>query len=219
VPLILTCDRDLATMRQFTSSFQTVQAGLASPVVVIDTSHSLRLSAEFLVMVAGLITRAIYIHPPEPCMSEYDSVQEASTFALKRALEETEGADQILFLEDDIVFSSRFLEKLRSLDVPADTGFVTFYLPDHEYGADIIDPNRFYGTQCLLLPRRAVEEIVAQIEYIKAKFYPGYDIRWSRFLAERGYRLYSTDQSYVQHLGTTSRLHRHHSHFSDCFVE
>src|SRR5207302_4119707 len=78
--------------------------------------------------------------------------------------------------------------------------FVTFYTPDDEYGGTLIDPERFYGTQCLLLPRRSVAELVEAYDVIEATIRPGYDIRWSRFLASRGHRLYATERSYVQHL-------------------
>jgi hypothetical protein len=52
-----------------------------------------------------------------------------------------------------------------------------------------------------------------------ANFMPGYDIRWSRFLAHRGYVLYGADSSYAQHLPRKSRLHDHsHNHISNRFI-
>jgi hypothetical protein len=51
-----------------------------------------------------------------------------------------------------------------------------------------------------------------------AAFPPGYDIRWSSYLAAQGYPLYATERSYVQHLSTLSRLHGHGTHASRCFV-
>ncbi|HEV2801614.1 MAG TPA: hypothetical protein VGW12_14005 [Pyrinomonadaceae bacterium] len=217
VPLILSCDRNASLMEQFVASYRTVSAGLEPPVVVIDTSHTPRLSGTYLSLVAALAPKSVYVHAREEGMSTYDSVQEAVHFAFQRVLEETREGDRILFLEDDIIFSKRFNEKLRTLSVNPDTGLLTLYLPGNEYGSTVIDPNRFYGTQCVLFPRRPLREIVANWEEIKRRIPPGYDIRWSRFLGERGYKLYGTEYSYVQHLQTVSRLHGHSSHVSNKF--
>jgi hypothetical protein len=201
VPLLLTCDRRLHTFRAFVGSFKRVLPALARPVVVIDTSASSRLSTRYLELVASLRPASIYVHHPQTNLGDvYRSVQHAARFALERACEETVPGDLVLFLEDDIVFSSRFCDVLRSCVVPDDAGFVTFYAPAGEYGGTLIDPERFYGTQCLLLPRRSVCELVDAYDVIEATLRDGYDIRWSRFLARQGYRLYATERSYVQHL-------------------
>jgi hypothetical protein len=101
--------------------------------------------------------------------------------------------------------------------VNPDAGLLTLYLPGNEYGSTVIDPHKFYGTQCVLFPRRPLQEIVTNWDEIKRRIPPGYDIRWSRFLGERGYKLYGTEHSYVQHLRTVSRLHGHSSHVSNKF--
>lgn len=217
VPLILTCDRNAGLMEQFVASFRTVSEGLRPPIIVIDTSHSPKLSGKYLSLIAALAPASVYVHAREEGMSTYDSVQEAVHFAFQRVLEETREGDRILFIEDDIIFSRRFNEKLRSLRVNPDTGLITLYLPGNEYGSTVIDPHKFYGTQCVLFPRRPLQEIVANWDEIKRRIPPGYDIRWSRFLGERGYKLYGTEHSYVQHLQTISRLHGHSSHVSHKF--
>ena len=140
-------------------------------------------------------------------MSSYDSVQNGMGSILARALQETREGDAILFLEDDIVFSTRFLQTLQALDMPDDAGFISLFQPGTGYGSRVIDPGRFYGTQCVLFPRRAVQEMVDHWDLLINNFLPGYDIRWSRFLASRGYRLYCTDRAYVQHIGRYSALH------------
>jgi GT2 family glycosyltransferase len=217
VPLILSCDRNTGLMEQFVASFRTVSAGLQPPVVVIDTSHAPKLSGKYLSLVAALAPASVYVHAREAGMSTYDSVQEAVHFAFQRVIEETREGDRILFIEDDIIFSKRFNEKLRSLRIDPDTGLFTLYLPGNEYGSTVIDPHKFYGTQCVLFPRRPLQEIVANWDEIKRRIPPGYDIRWSRFLGERGYKLYGTEHSYVQHLQTVSRLHGQASHVSHKF--
>jgi GT2 family glycosyltransferase len=217
VPLILSCDRDWSLTERFVTSYRSVQAGLAKPIVIVDTSAGTSLSPQYLSLILALDPRAIHIHGKEAGMNTYDSVQEAVHFGLRVSLEETSPSDLVLFIEDDILFSTHFLKTLRSLEVKPDTGFITLYRPGSEYGAPVIDPNHFYGTQCVLFPRQPIEEIVTNWDDIKSRIPPGYDIRWSRFLGERGYKLYSTDYSYVQHLQGKSRLHGHGSHVSHTF--
>jgi GT2 family glycosyltransferase len=218
VPLILSCDRDQELTRRFVESYQTVRAGLARPVVIVDLSAGPKLSAQYLALIAALEPRAVYVHPEERDRSFYDSVQEAVHFGFLRVLEETKADDLILFIEDDIVFSRRFLDELRAIKVGPDAGLVTLYLPGDGYGSKVIRPEDFYGTQCVLFPRGPLAEIAQHWEDIKARIPPGYDIRWSRFLAERGYRLYGTEYSCVQHAPSASRLHGHASHVSHRFL-
>jgi hypothetical protein len=195
-----------------------VQSGLGRPIVIIDISSSPRLSAKYVSLISALFPRSIYIHSKEDGMDIYNSVQEAVHFGFLKILEETKSDDLILFLEDDIIFSVHFIEKLRALEIKPDAGLITLYLPGNEYSSTVIDPHGFYGTQCVLFPRRSIEEIVNNWADIKTRIPPGYDIRWSRFLAERGYKLYSTDNSYVQHQQAISRLHGHTTHMSNKFL-
>jgi GT2 family glycosyltransferase len=219
VPLILTCDRQTSLTAKFVDSYKQTFSGSNRPVVAIDLSSSPRISPDYLELILSLNPRSIHVHPREANMSVYDSVQEATNFSLAHVLAETKPHDLILFLEDDIRFSKNFLDELYRLPVAPDTGFVTLYLPGDGYGGRVVNRDQFYGTQCILFPRWSVEELVRDFEYIKDNFMPGYDIRWSRYLAECGYTIYCTERSLVQHMGSVSRLHGHDSHVSNCFVE
>ena len=219
VPLILSCERDVSLTERFVSSYLTVQAGLARPLVVVDISASPGLSARYLSLIASLDPRAVVIHSREPDQDLYNSVQEAVNLGFQYALKEAGPNDLILFIEDDIVFSSRFLAGLKTVEVQSDVGFISLYQPGNGYGAREIAAGQFYGTQCVLFPRKAAAEIADNWEELKKYIPPGYDIRWSRFLGERGYKLLCTDYSYVQHIGSAlSRLHGHGSHTSSNFV-
>lgn len=219
LPIILTCELDLALTRTFVTGFRNVQHALKAPVVLIDQSGTPKLSGAYLSLIVATEPSGIYVHPREAGMSQYDSVQEAANLALQLALQNSAVEDYILFLEDDIVFSSRFAEKVVNTYLGPETGFLTLYAPGDGYGFHILEPSRFYGTQCLLFTRKAVEEIVLNREHMMANFLPGYDIRWSRFLARKGYVLYCTDASYVQHLPRHSGLHQGGgTHASNCFL-
>ena len=217
VPLILSCDRDIELTRRFVESFHTVRHGLARPIIVIDLSAGPKLSAEYLSLLVSTEPHSVHAHARECGKNFYDSVQDAVHFAFLRALDETKSDDLILFIEDDIIFSKYFLDELRKIRLTQATGLVTLYLPGNEYGSTRVAAEKFYGTQCVLFPRKSLAEITENWDDIKARIPPGYDIRWSRFLAERGYELRCTEFSCVQHLQSTSRLHGHATHVSNRF--
>jgi SAM-dependent methyltransferase len=217
VPLILTCDRNVEITEQFIASYLALQPKLPDPVVVLDLSSSTRLSGKYLSLINSITPKVVHVHPQETAMSAYDSVQEAAFFALEKGLAESQEGDAILFLEDDIRFSASFAVELGGVQLAADVGMVALYSPGNGYGANPINPQHFYGTQCVLFPRPVVAEIVANRDYIMKRFYPGYDIRWSRYLGERGYKIYATEKTYVQHLGERSILHGGTSHTSNRF--
>ncbi len=217
-PVILTCQGDPPVMRQFVLGFNNVRHVLKPPVVLVDQSRSPCLSGTYLAQVAALEPHAVYMHAREPEGSDYDSVQQAANLALALALDAAEPDDYILFLEDDVLFSSRFAETVSNTYLGPESGFFTLYLPGDGYGSDVVQPSRFYGSQCLLFPRAAVAALVEGCEHMMANFPPGYDIRWSRFLAHRNFVLYAASHSFVQHQPGLSRLHGHGSHLSNRFV-
>jgi GT2 family glycosyltransferase len=217
-PLILTCCRDVGITERFADSFGSVRHAMEAPRVFVDLSNATRLPGRYLRALESLRPAWIEFHPREPGMNIYDSVQEAATTALAAVLPDSGPQDRILFLEDDILFSSRFGEALTQVKVDSETGFVTMYLPGTGYGSEEIQADQFYGTQCILFSRRAVEQITAGREEMQSTIPPGYDIRWSRYLAAKGFRLRATRESYVQHIGGNSRLHGTTSHASSVFL-
>ncbi|MET3159982.1 hypothetical protein [Bradyrhizobium diazoefficiens] len=217
LPVILTCGSQVAVTRKFAASLVNVLHALKPAVVLVDMSASPCLSADYLAVISSIAPTAIYVHQRKDGVSIYDSVQDAANTALRFALQHSQEDDYILFMEDDIVFSSLFPEKATNTYLGPEAGFLTLYMPDNGYGFHIIKPSEFYGTQCLLFTRKAVEEIVRGCDEMMANLPPGYDIRWSRFLAQKGYVLYCPDKSYVQHQSGLSRLHHQVSHVSNCF--
>src|ERR1044072_584976 len=170
VPLILTCDRNLSITEQFTASYQALKPKLRDPVVVLDLSSSTTISGKYLSLISSINPKVVHIHPREAAMSAYDSVQEAAFFALEKGLAESQEGDAILFLEDDILFSASFAVELSTLQLGADVGLVALYAPGNGYDRNPIDPNHFYGTQCVLFPRAVVAEMVANRDYIMKRF-------------------------------------------------
>jgi len=184
----------------------------------MDRSASAKLSPEFLALLQSLEPRTVAIHPPQTSMNFYESVQDAAHFALSTALEEGDQYSHYLFLEDDIVFSSRFMDRLGQVGWENGYGFMTFYLPGDGFGGEDVNPGSFYGTQCVLFPGPALERLVRDRTEMHRQFPPGYDIRWSRYLASKGYSLHATEHSYVQHVSKSSRLHGTGTHTSNRFI-
>jgi hypothetical protein len=217
VPVVLTCCRDVEVTARFAASFRAIGHALEPPRVLVDLSAAPRVTGAYLETLASLSPEWVEFHPPEPQVSVYESVQEAATLALVRVLPDTDGDDTILFLEDDVVFCGGFPDKISGVTLADDAGFLTMYLPGQGYGTRVVPPDVFYGTQAVLFSRRAVADIVAHREQMQAEILPGYDIRWSRWLARQGFRLYATSESWVQHIGSVSRLHTGASHASAVF--
>jgi GT2 family glycosyltransferase len=216
-PVILSCGRDPELTARFAASFRAARDGMAPPIVIVDVSASPKLSARYLEVIASLDPQCVAVHPRQATGNLYESIQDAADFALATALAETGEHCSYLFVEDDIAFSSRFSQRLRMVPVGDRFGFLTFYLPGNGYGSSRIDPGHFYGTQCVLFPREAMEVLVREKAEMHARYLPGYDIRWSRYLAHKGYELRATERSYVQHLSSMSRLHEGATHTSNCF--
>jgi hypothetical protein len=220
-PLIISYCRDLTLFTQFVESFRPLRAALGNPLVVVDISLVSKLTLPYIKLLDALEPSLVAIHPAQPSLNLFDSVQDGCHFALVTALEEHKEARAFLYLEDDIVFSSRFLDRLAQVDLDNEMGFLTLYLHNNGYPSGPLNPHDFWGAQCLLIPRSTAELLVREREQMDAEFPPsrgGCDIRWGHYLTSRGYPLYATERSYAQHLGIVSRLHGNPPHVSNCFV-
>lgn len=213
-PVILTCARNLTYMRSFAKSFvEHVVERLPAPNVVVDITAGPILPAPYIDLVASLRPRCVTIHSKAHGLSDGDSVQHGAFFALQHALNMlNDGEQYVMFLEDDIVFSSRFLWALNDANLTQDMAFYTLYQPFNGYGdtdtisSDKIHGGFFFGTQCMVFPVKTVELLLKHQLEIERTYPPGYDLRWSRFLDHRGKVAYTARKSYVQHIGTNSRL-------------
>lgn len=201
VPVTCTCDLNLEVTNRFVNSFQLIRPHLKPAVIVLDQSSTNKVSGAYLRLLASMRPKVVLLHSRTTDIRIYDSVMWAQTRALQWVLEETEEEDDILFMEDDIEFSSEFIRVIQSYQPPPKMGFLSLYQPEGGFPPGLINPAGFYGAQCLWFRRAAVKAIVAEEEAVMHQFNPGMDIRWSRFLASRGFELYCLKHSYVQHIG------------------
>ncbi len=222
-PVILTCDGNIAFVRTFVESWEHRNIGswLPKPVVVIDRSKRVRKSVEeeYNSLIAKLQPREVVVHEqyisPYPPTRLTESVNDAAFLALSEAVRlSSEEESYVLFLEDDIVFSGLFETTLRGYTLPDNAALLTFYRPRGSIGdygdRQILTPEEFYGTQCVLFPRKAINELLKH--YSDLKQIPrglrrvGYDNIWVNHLGKKGMTVHSTEKSVIQHIGTESRL-------------
>jgi hypothetical protein len=156
----------------------------------------------------------------------FEHICNAGMDALKTAIK-IKDWDCILYMEGDIILSSKFDKVWEQIELPDNLGLLTFYTPGYEYESPYRFPNalvykfpgqRFYGIQCVLFTRDVVEDMVRN-EDTMIKTYPGYnDIRWKEFLLARGKDFWCTARSMVQHIAPT-KPHKAPSnpHTSDTF--
>ena len=218
-PVIMTCARDVDLTRQFIDSYiQRIGCALPSPLLSVDLTSSVQLPGRYIALLQRLSPTSVAIHPRTDAVTEVESINDAAYSALSSGLSEIGDRDYLLFLEDDVVFSSQFLTFLSDLSLEKDAGLYTFYQPFSGYGSAVIKTSHFFGTQALLLPKRGVEEILADRRESYRWTSLTYDLRWSRSLALCGFKFYGSLKSYVQHIGSASR-YGSASHRSETFVE
>lgn len=229
-PVLLTCNRPgyMKVFTDFVASYVgAVQPSeLRSPAILLDQTFSDDLSNEYVKTLAMLNPSIVRTsgHGAHPTQLEaYNSIQNSANRALQLGLELADaayGIKFILFIEDDIKFSSRFTQALEIMDYP-NSGMTSLYLPGegHQHnGNGRIRTDQFYGTQAVLFPVKVVRLLIENEQLMMLYAPPGYDIRWSRYIDSLGFDLYQSKHSFVQHTGTESRLAGGaDSHYSQVF--
>jgi Methyltransferase domain len=218
LPVVMSCARDVPLMRKFVESYtRRIGAALPAPVVSVDLTAGARLPGDYVSLLDRLAPAVVAVHSRVPDVTERASVNDAAFAVLASGIAEIGGREYLLFVEDDVLFSERFIPFLSRLRLERDTGFYTLYQPFSGYGSALVEPRRFFGTQCLLFPTDAVAEILKD-RHEKPAAALTYDLHWSRILASCGYRLYGALESYVQHIDAPSR-YGSGSHRSETFAE
>lgn len=218
-PVVMTCPRDASLTRRFVDSYVRVVAdALPAPLVSVDLTAGSKLPGGYVASLHRLAPAAVAIHPRVVGATDFESINDAAYAVLALGLEEMGGREHLLFLEDDVVFSGRFVAFLSGLRLEPDAGLYTLYQPFGGYGSSVVKMRHFFGTQCLVMPRRAARDILADRGESTQRSELTYDLRWARSLARCGYKLYGALESYVQHVGGISR-YGSEPHRSETFVE
>jgi hypothetical protein len=217
-PVILTCEEQFESKKNFIESFQKIKDNFERPVIFVDNFLEKEPSKEYLELLDKLNPEKIfYIKKYERSPDRYSNIQR---FAISELFEKSLPyiKDAMLFLEDDVIFSSKFADVIKKIRFPKNTGFITLYSPYHEYlplkGNGLlqkVDHKKFYGTQAVLFPKNVIERLKCNFENlskVKPEYghAPGYDHNWAYFLGGENYELFATNNSYVQHMQGSSRL-------------
>lgn len=214
-PAVMTCAASMPYVRDFAASYQKhIGSRLPSPAVVVDLTASNRLPSDYLSLLMELEPRALHVHPRVSNMSAKDSVNDAAFYVLACGLSEMQDRKYLLFVEDDVVFSSQLIDYLSTLELSERLGLLTLYSPGSGYGSEVIRADQYYGTQCLLFPRTVLQPILDNRSEMEHRFSPNYDLRWAQWLGLQGFEIRASAMSYAQHIGRNSRIgcNFHESH-------
>ena len=147
------------------------------------------------------------------------------------ALENSSPNEDILFLEDDGIFSSQFPSVIERVSqyLQSHCDFLTLFCPRRGYRTsgpgpedDLVHPIRgrdYYGNICVALSRDVIKYLKQNWEEVEA-YSTAWDIRWGMSFQDAGFRMYATRNTYVQHQVGYSTLGKTYTRqFSKVFVE
>jgi len=162
----------------------------------------------------------------------YLNIQKIMTkYFPKIALENSNPNENIIFLEDDGIFSSQFPSVVQKVSqyLQSHCDFLTLYCPRRGYKTldglpqdDLVHPIRggaYYGNICVALSRNVIEYLDQNWEDVEA-YSTAWDIRWGMSLQDAGFRMYATRNTYVQHqVGYSTLGKKVTNQFSKIFIE
>jgi hypothetical protein len=225
LPVIQTFEPDMNYLVQLQESFKPLENILMKPLMVIDVPNT-GISFEYTKVLNRFNTSKFSLYEHKYDVDNFVNICDVAMRGLKDSLVYDYGG--ILYMEGDIVLSSRLAYIWGQIELDDKLGLLTFYLPGHEYESVYKDRNkvmypfpgeRFYGIQCVYFPRDIVEDLVQNEHELLATF-PGYnDIRWKEFLLTRNRTFWCTSHSYAQHIGF-DKPHKAPSnpHWSDEYI-
>lgn len=198
-PFIATCDARLPTLRRFVASYEDIKHVLKRPVVYYRGS-----SPGFM----GLLER---LDPVEMIEQPSRRFQYNICHDLPRICHEKYGDEHILFMEDDILFSSKFPhasyhvydKMLEYKKVHA----VTFYGNGQCYWPGEDDVNfmykfsghQYYGNLCFAMSPKLVRWWHKNAKEVWEHPVWGWDIKIGQKFEDNGFNWYCTNRHYVQH--------------------
>ena len=223
-PVILTCEKDLITTKRFINSFKRIMHTIEKPIIFVDTFTNQTINTEYENLLKELNPEKII--KIKKLKLKISRSQNIELFTISKLFSQSFPyiTDAMLFLEDDIRFSSKFEAIIKRLNFKKSTGFITLYSPYGEYSGKTrknlyeINPKDFYGSQAILFPKKIIKLLKENSEKLKS-FPAGYDHQWCDFLANEKYKILATNNSYVQHLGESSRIGSKEFHYSKKFIK
>ncbi len=226
LPVIQTWEPDEPYTKELLRTYQPHKNLFLDPLISVDVTAKPMSEKYFLEV----------IQPFEPYVDVFSKpgvdlfirVCSAGMSALRSALTYPKSWDLIMYMEGDIILSSHLSEVWKVIQLPENLGLLTLYTPGREYETKNkkdypiyeFPGARFYGIQCVLLPRNIVQDLVDN-EHSLLTTFPGYnDIRWKEFLLASKKSFWCTHRSYAQHIAP-NKAHKAPSnpHKSDTYYD
>lgn len=217
-PFICTCNKRPATLKKFIESYKTVASSLKRPVVFHDGTD-----LEYMRLLEELNPAELILQPPGTLKARVCSML-PTTMAGERYV-----GEHTLFLEDDILFSSLFLEAIALLyermlqfsQVHICTLYGSgnaYWPPNDENFLYRFNGYHFYGNLCLAISPLLMTWWKENLERILNYPYP-WDLAIGRGFEDAGFQWYCTKKHYVQHqIGYSVLKQGHKEQQSNLFV-
>jgi hypothetical protein len=250
-PFILTCDARLDVFKKFVKSYLTIKDSLLSPIVLVGYKNP-EVRKEYDSLIEQL--------EPHVVIEQTNHFKDVDTRELIRkvpigthrheafiniqrimikdfpeiAVKYSNPEENIIYMEDDVIFSSKFPEAVKEVSehLQDKCDFITLYsptlrgtnsydtsrkitangyttkngVPSYDF-VHAIDGNHFYGTPCVSFNRKVLEQIKGEWGWADT-LGRVWDHKWGQYMNRKGYRMYATRKSYVQHLAGYSNIER-----------
>ncbi len=205
-PVLLTYQRPGVAARTCLASYLTHLTGrLPPPIIIWSLASGGFIEPQQLALLTGLQPQILGLHGHEHGTLEERAAQSA-WFALEQGAGYAHAADRqyVLYMENDIQFSSQMVNHLEQLGWPEGCGLYTLYNPEGRSDLQVA-PHLFYGAQAIVLPLEVVQRLLACRADVE-RYPPNWDVQWARWIGQQGWKIHASERSYVQHLPGPSGL-------------
>ena len=221
-PFICTCDRRRGVLRRFVESFNKVKHSMRRPIVYYDGTDP-----EYISLLESM-------DPLEMVPQREDwGIQKKMCYELPRLGYEmaAKRGEKVLFLEDDVIFSSKFRDAIwladKRMDRWKEVDILTMYGSGNCYWPDAKNPNYmyqfngndFYGNLALVFSPKLMKWWASHSDDIWNLPVGGWDIKIGQGFQKFGFNWYCTRVHYVQHqIGLSAISGKHKEQQSALFA-
>ena len=230
-PFICTCDKRMETFRKFVKSYnKNAKDSLLSPIVYYDGN-----SKEYHELIDSM-NPLIKIEQKKYPNSKYGNWSETIDFKAICIFPKLVSSvnERIIFLEDDILFSSKFKEAIatvekqfnsyHTIDIVTLYGSGDCYWPSNNNKESNplykFSGEDYYGNLAIVFDVKVLKWWRKNIHKVWINKYSGWDVKIGNVLEQAGFNFYCTDKHYVQHqVGYSVIAKDHKDQQSNLFVE
>ena len=220
-PFICTCDKRMDTFRKFIKEYSAISSSLLRPIVYYSGNGE-----EYHQLIDS-------INPIEKIeQNQENGIQYNAIWEFPRIINEGYAGEYVLFLEDDLLFSSGFPKAIREVDYclrnRQGVDLITLYGSGDCYWPEVNNKQRdliyrfsghdYYGNLAVVFHPRLMRWWFENREKVWHNKYSGWDIKIGYIFEDNGFSWYCTDTHYVQHqIGKSAISGEHKSQASSLF--